>query len=96
MTSDTQPDFVFLPGRGSHYSGGIRSFVLRQQKLRDRKRSPGRSNAAKSPRPAQPTVPFADAQDLLRGQFDPFQTLGPHLALEQGKMLQHCEIFGVC
>lgn len=92
MNNETEPDFVFLPGRGSHYSGGIRSFVLRQQRLRDRKRQAGRSNTARSVMLVRSIFPFADAQDLLGGQFDPFQTLGRCLSLDEGRMLQHCEI----
>jgi hypothetical protein len=86
--------YVFLPGQGSHYSGKVRSFVLRNRK-------PGqqRQKRAKNGRPEetaivisteQQLVPLADAQNLLQGHFDPFKTLAADLDRTEGIMVSHC------
>ncbi|OAL38215.1 hypothetical protein AYO20_02667 [Fonsecaea nubica] len=85
--------FVFLPGQGSHYSGKIRSFVLR-----NRKGGQQRQKRAKNGKPEeraivvsteQQLVPLADAQNLLQGHFDPFKTLAADLDRTEGIMVSH-------
>jgi hypothetical protein len=97
-------EFQFLPGRGSHYSSKIRSFVNRNQALRQRQKKAGNvkshdndllnlgahqsNNAFQIDTPS--TDPLADSQILLHGQLDPFQTLAVRLNREENQMLLFC------
>jgi hypothetical protein len=85
--------FVFLPGQGSHYSGKIRSFVLRSRPDSRRKKRTKNSkpkDAAIVIAEGQELVPSADAQNLLQGNFDPFRTLAAELDRSEGLMVSHC------
>ena len=82
--------YEFLPGRGSHYSGRIRSFVLRNQKSPKRKK---RLEQDKDHDISQgQIVPNADARNLLQSQIDPFQTLAIRPNPVESIMLHHCKL----
>ncbi|KAJ9602299.1 hypothetical protein H2200_013154 [Cladophialophora chaetospira] len=82
--------FEFLPGRGSHYSGKIRSFVLRNKKVRKRGvRAKKPPDGQQSDPIDQQLISLADGKNLLQGELDPFQTMAARVSPIENKMLYH-------
>ena len=77
--------YEFVPGRGSHYTGKIRSFVLRNKKVRKRKAVQPQQDAGQLQ-----LVALGDAKNLLEGRLDPFQTMAAQLSPWEDKLLYHC------
>jgi hypothetical protein len=90
-------NYEFVPGLGSHYTGRIRSLVMKNQR-----RGKGKTVSREDEEPDENSPeeqyalslrrqsPLPDSRNILDGQLDPFQALAKRPTQDENKMLIYC------